>query len=236
MKSAKVFDVKGKEIDKKSLNPEVFEIEANENLLKQAVVRYLASLREPIAKTKTRGERRGGGKKPWKQKGTGRARVGSRRSPIWRKGGIIFGPTGIENFTKKMPKKAIKKAILMALSKKAKEDRVFIIDGVKPDKPNTKKAKELFDLLPVSGRILLVSGKDPVLSKSVSNIPYIYLSEYNQLNTYDILVADYIIIINDVLEKITSTYNLKIDKSAKKNKEKTNGKSSKTEKSIKESK
>ena len=97
MKSVEVYDSAGKEKSKEKLDPKVFSVKKNEVLLKQAALRYLSNLREPIAKTKTRSERRGGGRKPWRQKGTGRARAGTRRSPLWRKGGGTFGPRGEEN-------------------------------------------------------------------------------------------------------------------------------------------
>ena len=206
MKAAKIYDIKGKETSKKNLEPQVFEVEPKEVLLKQAVLRYLASLRESVAKTKTRAERRGGGKKPWRQKGTGRARAGSRRSPIWRKGGVIFGPTGKENFSKRMNKKALKKAILMALSTKANEDRVLIIDNIKLERPQTKKVNEIMKNLPIEGRIMLISDKDPILFKSFTNIPYVVPAVYSQLNAYDVMVADYVVIVKDVLPKISSVY------------------------------
>ncbi|OIP23043.1 50S ribosomal protein L4 [bacterium CG_4_10_14_0_2_um_filter_33_32] len=206
MNTAKIYDIKGKEQSKKTLRSDIFDVKPSEVLLKQAVVRYLAGLREPIAKTKTRAERRGGGRKPWRQKGTGRARVGSRRTPIWRKGGVVFGPTGTENFTKKMNKKSIRKAIQMALSVRASEDRILILDNIQLNKPQTKEAKAIFDKLPIKGRILFISEKNPILLKSVENIPFVMPTLYNQLNSYDILVSDYVVILKDALDKLVSFY------------------------------
>jgi len=206
MNTAKIYDIKGKEQSKKTLRSDIFDVKPSEVLLKQAVVRYLAGLREPIAKTKTRAERRGGGRKPWRQKGTGRARVGSRRTPIWRKGGVVFGPTGTENFTKKMNKKSIRKAIQMALSVRASEDRILILDNIQLNKPQTKEAKAIFDKLPIKGRILFISEKNPILLKSVENIPFVIPTLYNQLNSYDILVSDYVVILKDALDKLVSFY------------------------------
>jgi len=206
MNTAKIYDIKGKEQSKKTLRSDIFDVKPSEVLLKQAVVRYLAGLREPIAKTKTRAERRGGGRKPWRQKGTGRARVGSRRTPIWRKGGVVFGPTGTENFTKKMNKKSIRKAIQMALSVRASEDRILILDNIQLNKPQTKEAKAIFDKLPIKGRILFISEKNPILLKSVENIPFVMPILYNQLNSYDILVSDYVVILKDALDKLVSFY------------------------------
>jgi len=206
MNTAKIYDIKGKEQSKKTLRSDIFDVKPSEVLLKQAVVRYLAGLREPIAKTKTRAERRGGGRKPWRQKGTGRARVGSRRTPIWRKGGVVFGPTGTENFTKKMNKKSIRKAIQMALSVRASEERILILDNIQLNKPQTKEAKAIFDKLPIKGRILFISEKNPILLKSVENIPFVMPTLYNQLNSYDILVSDYVVILKDALDKLVSFY------------------------------
>ena len=206
MNTAKIYDIKGKEQSNKTLRSDIFAVKPSGVLLKQAVVRYLAGLREPIAKTKTRAERRGGGRKPWRQKGTGRARVGSRRTPIWRKGGVVFGPTGTENFTKKMNKKSIRKAIQMALSVRASEDRILILDNIQLNKPQTKEAKAIFDKLPIKGRILFISEKNPILLKSVENIPFVMPILYNQLNSYDILVSDYVVILKDALDKLVSFY------------------------------
>lgn len=206
MVKATIFDIGGKESGKETLVSEVFEVKPNSVLLKQAVLRYLSGLRSAIAKTKTRAERSGGGKKPWRQKGTGRARTGSRRNPIWRKGGVIFGPTGEENFEKKMNKKSIRLSILMALSAQAKEERIIIVENIKLEKPQTKKLKETLDSLPIKGKILLIFDKDLILFKSASNMPNVLPALYNQLNTFDILNADYIVILKNVLPKIVSVY------------------------------
>lgn len=203
---AKVFDTAGKETGKKTLNPKIFGVEVKQELLKQAVLRYLASFRETIAKTKTRSDRRGGGKKPWRQKGTGRARAGTRRSPIWRKGGVVFGPTGNENFTKNLPKKALRKAILMSLSQKAKDDRIVILKDLTIEKPQTKKAREILDKLPVEKRILIISEKDPILFKSFSNLPSVLTIFAGQLNAYDVLVSDYMVILESALLRIEKSY------------------------------
>ncbi len=215
---AKVYDQQGKEAGQTELSSNIFEIKPKEVLLKQAVIRYLASLRRPIAKTKTRAERRGGGRKPWRQKGTGRARVGSRRSPIWRKGGVVFGPTGNENFTKAMPKKAVKKSILMALSAQAEEGRIVIVEEIKFTKPQTKKFFEVLKKLPVSGKILLILGKDPILLKSASNMPNVYPLVFDQLSAYNILVADYVVILKEVISQIGKIYGKDLKGSAKEEK------------------
>lgn len=206
MKRAIAYDISGKQKGKVNLDSRVFEQKENPKLLKQAVDRYLANLREPIAKTKTRGERRGGGRKPFRQKGTGRARAGTKRSPIWRKGGVVFGPRGVENYSKKMPRKAIKLAILSALSQKAQKERILVLENFKLEKPQTKKIRSLIEKLPVERRILFINGKDPIFVKSTSNLSLTTTSSYNQLNAYDILVADYLIIFKDILDKIAEIY------------------------------
>ena len=143
----KVLNQKGKEVGETELPKEIFEVPMNPDLVHQVVLVQAANRRRKIAKTKDRSEVRGGGKKPWRQKGTGRARHGSIRSPIWRGGGVTFGPTGREVFKKRIPKKMRRKALFMVLSAKAKENLICVLDNLKIEKPKTKFMVEILEKL-----------------------------------------------------------------------------------------
>lgn len=176
------------------LNTEVFGLDVqNHELLKTAYDAYLANSRSSHAKTLKRGEVRGGGKKPWKQKGTGRARFGSTRNPIWRHGGIAFGRTGEENFTKKISKSAKKTAVRQALSLK-NSDKAIIIESISTTGKTKEIAKKLNDLKLADQNVLMVvSEKAPEILRATNNIPNLKLVRATYLNVFDILNADAII-------------------------------------------
>lgn len=176
------------------LNKDVFGLDVkNHELLKTAYDAYLANSRSSHAKTLKRGEVRGGGKKPWKQKGTGRARFGSTRNPIWRHGGIAFGRTGEENFTKKISKSAKKTAVRQALSLK-NSDKAIIIESISTTGKTKEIAKKLNDLKLADQNILMVvSEKAPEILRATNNIPNLKLVRATYLNVFDILNADAII-------------------------------------------
>lgn len=186
------------------LNPAVFAVAIeNHDLLKAAYVSYLAQGREHLAVTKTRGLVRGGGKKPWKQKGTGRARFGSSRVPIWRGGGVVFGPTGNENYAKKMHVAAKRQAIRQALSIAASESRIRIVETIECKDGKVKPILNLLGKIDAEGRVLLVASlKDDLLERATRNLPRIKAVQANYLNTYDILNADTIVISHKALEMI----------------------------------
>lgn len=234
MLKVNVLDKKGKVLEEKTLDSAIFEIDSKESLLKQAYLRYLSNQREGTAKTKTRAERSGGGKKPWRQKGTGRARTGSSRNPIWRKGGVVFGPTGTENYTKSMNKKALRLALKMAFSDKARDKRIFILDKIELKAPKTKEVKEIISSLPINKRVMLISDENIILKKSVSNIPNVLFVLYNQVNVYDVMIADYILIISSAYDKLIETYK-DVNKSKKTNKD-TNKEEKDIKKAVKTSK
>ncbi len=176
------------------LNKDVFGLDVkNHELLKTAYDAYLANSRSSHAKTLKRGEVRGGGKKPWKQKGTGRARFGSTRNPIWRHGGVAFGRTGEENFTKKISKSAKKTAVRQALSLK-NSDKAIIIESISTTGKTKEIAKKLNDLKLADQNILMVvSEKAPEILRATNNIPNLKLIRATYLNVFDILNADAII-------------------------------------------
>lgn len=203
---AQVFDQKGVKKSEKSLEKAIFEVKVDEKILKDSVLRYLNNKREATSKTKTRAERSGGGKKPWRQKGTGRARTGSIRNPIWRKGGVTFGPTGEESFKTKMNKRVIRQALKMALSKKARDERVLLVDKIEMIVPKTKDLNKLIKKLPVQKRILIISDENPALFKASENLPKVFFSLYNQLNPYYILISDYLVFTEAGYKKAVDMY------------------------------
>ena len=186
------------------LNKDIFNIkDINQSLLHQAYDAYLANGRSNLANTKTRGLVRGGGKKPWKQKGTGRARVGSRRSPIWRGGGIIFGPTGNENYTKKINIKSKRKAICQALSTINQENRIRIIEELSIKSSKTSEFMKLINKLDCSGYVLVVTDNiSQEMNLASRNIPNVKLIQANYLNVARILDADNLVISKPALEII----------------------------------
>jgi large subunit ribosomal protein L4 len=186
------------------LSKDVFGIEVkNHELLKQAYLTHQANSRSNLAKTKKRGEVSGGGKKPWKQKGTGRARFGSSRVPIWRGGGIVFGPTGQENYSRGLNTSAKRTAVRQALSLSAKDGKLIIIESIDMKEASTAKAAALMSKLGSKGRtIVAVEVKTPELTNSFANLADTKLVTATYLNVFDLLNADTIIMTNDALKAV----------------------------------
>lgn len=180
------------------LNKDIYNVEVkNHELLKLAYDTYLANSRSSHAKTLKRGEVRGGGKKPWRQKGTGRARFGSTRNPIWRHGGVAFGRTGEENFTKKISKTAKQQAVRQALSLQNQDKKITIIDSFTCPNGRVKETFAMLDKYKIdrqSNILLVVSVKDDLVIRATSNISNIKAIRPNYLNVFDILNADNILI------------------------------------------
>lgn len=178
------------------LDKSVFGVEVkNHELLKSAYVGYLANGREAGAKVKTRGEVRGGGRKPWRQKGTGRARFGSTRNPIWRGGGITFGPTGEQNYTHKLNLTAKRQAVRQALSMKAADNKVLVIETFECKEGKVAPTIKLLDKIGATGNVLLaVSVKDELVERATRNLPQVIAVQANYLNVYDILNADTVVL------------------------------------------
>lgn len=190
-----------------ALPKEVFAVEVpNHELLKLAYDAYLANARQVGAKTKTRGEVSGGGKKPWRQKGTGRARFGSSRNPIWRTGGVVFGPRGVENYTKSVNKSAKRAAVRQALTLAAKADKVVVVDEVKTSGKTREIVGFLKDQKAENARrvLLVVDEKTPELLRSTNNITEVHLIRSNYLSVYHILNADKIILTKAGLDVVTA--------------------------------
>ncbi len=175
----------------------------NHELLKLAYTAYLANGRENLAKTKTRGLVSGGGKKPWKQKGTGRARFGSSRNPIWRGGGIAFGPTGVENYTKKIHVAAKRQAIRQALSLAASEGQIKVVDEFVNKDGKVAETVKFLNKIEAKGSVLLVlEHKDEAALRATDNLQNVKTVQAMYLNVYDVLNSDVIVITKRALEMV----------------------------------
>lgn len=204
---AKLYDLEGQVKGERKLPAGVFDVTVKPELVHQVLVSLEADARQPLAHTKTRGEVRGGGKKPWRQKGTGRARHGSIRSPIWVGGGVTFGPRKERDYAKKINRKTKRLAFVMSLSDKAAEDRVLLVEsfGVKDGK--TKEIVGLIGKLPIKGRtLLLAAGRDESLSRSVRNLKAVRLSGIGDINLKQVLEADYLLATPEAVDKLAATF------------------------------
>lgn len=195
----KVLDTKGKAVSEVTVG-DAIKFQVNQATVHQVVVAYQSGLRQGTASTKTRGEVSGGGAKPWRQKGTGRARAGSNRSPIWRHGGITHGPQP-RDFSVKVPKKMKYAALKGALAEKLRDDQVKIVDQISWDKPSTKAAVELLAALGAQGKVLaIVKDESDNVIKSFQNLPHVKIASAGQLTTYDVLNCDDIVTTKSVFE------------------------------------
>jgi len=203
-----VYNQKAEEIGKAELPAEIFEVEMNPDLVHQAVLAQQANQRKKIAKTKDRGEKRGGGRKPWRQKGTGRARAGSNRSPIWKGGGVTFGPTPERIFKKKITKKMRRKALFMVLSAKLKDDLLLIIDSLNFEEAKTKLAKEILDklFLKKGTGLIALSRLDKNAILALRNIPKVAAVQVKDLNVLDLLSYKYLIMPKETIKTIKETF------------------------------
>lgn len=208
MIKTKIYNLKGESALDQTLNPSVFEIKENPVLLSQVIVSQMSNKRNAISHTKTRGEVSGGGKKPFKQKGTGNARAGSTRSPLWIGGGITFGPRKNRSYTKRINSKVKSAAIKMILSRKAKDKKFIVLDSFKLKEISTKKVREIFESLPIEeGKILVVLPKlDANIELSMANIPYVKLSKTVNLNIFDLLKYNYLVTTVEGLEEIEKIF------------------------------
>src|SRR5690606_37573199 len=191
----------GSNVGEVELNDEVFGIEPHGHVLHEAVVMQRASLRQGTHKVKNRSEVRGGGRKPWRQKGTGRARQGSIRSPQWVGGGVVFGPTP-RSYSYKLPKKVRRLALKSALSSKVKEDNIIVLDSIQIDAPKTKEVVNMLKALNVNDKAVVVTAeKDEVVIRSVNNLQTVKVLTVEEMNVLDLLAHDKLIITKDAAEK-----------------------------------
>lgn len=204
----KVYNQKGEEVGEARLPKEIFEVKVNSDLVHQMVLGQRANRRQGSAKVKTRAEVRGGGKKPWRQKGTGRARVGSIRSPIWRGGGVTFGPTTEKIFKKRIPKKMRRKALFMVLSAKAKENLILVLDSLKVEEPKTKPMKKILTklFLKKGSGLIVLPQKDKNIILAVRNIPKTATMQAKELNVLDLLSYKYVLMPREAIKVIKDTF------------------------------
>ncbi len=204
MPSVDVYTAEGSTSGTVDLDDDLFGITPNVAVMHQVVTAQLAAARSATSKVKTRAQVRGGGRKPWRQKGTGRARQGSIRSPQWSGGGVAHGPSGNQNYTKRVNKKLKRLALRSALSDRAAAGDLRVVDGFDIDVPRTSQAVALLDSLELTGRkvLLVLAGFDEAVIKSFRNLPSVHLLTVDQLNTYDVLVSDVVIFQRAALEHI----------------------------------
>jgi large subunit ribosomal protein L4 len=202
MAKVRIVGQDGKKVGEHELDPAIFDVETNAPVMHQVVVAGLAAQRRGTHSTKTRAEVRGGGRKPWRQKGTGRARHGSIRSPIWVGGGVAHGPRP-RDYGMRVNKKMKRLALRSALSDRAREERIRVVDALSFDEPSTKQALEVLVSLKVEGLVLLVlDGRDDILEKSFRNLPQVKMVSPGGLATYDVLYADWVVFTKAALEAV----------------------------------
>ena len=204
MKNISVLNIKGEKVKEITLNETVFGIEPNDAVLYDAITLSRNNSRQASANTKTRSEVSGGGKKPWRQKGTGRARQGSTRAPHWYHGGVVFGPTPNRNYTKKMNKKERRLALKSALSYKLIDSEMIVLDAMKLESGKTKEAIQVLTNLKVNNEktLIVVNELDENLVLATRNLANVILLETDEINTLDGVSADRLVITEDAVKKI----------------------------------
>ena len=205
MANVSVYNIEGKEVGSIELNDAVFGVEINEHLVHMAVVNQLANNRQGTHSAKTRSEVSGGGRKPWRQKGTGHARQGSTRAPQWTGGGIVFAPK-TRDYSFKMNKKEKKLALLSALTSKVADNKIVVLDEFKLDEIKTKKFAEVMNNLKVSKALVVLEGENKNVVLSGRNIPTVKVSATNEINTYDVLKYDTLVVTKAAVEKLQEVY------------------------------
>ena len=205
MANVSVYNMEGKEVGTIELNDSIFGVEVNEHLVHMAVLQQLANNRQGTQKAKTRSEVSGGGRKPWRQKGTGHARQGSTRSPQWTGGGVVFAPTP-RDYSFKLNKKEKRAALKSALTSRVVDGKIVVVDELKLDEIKTKKFKAVMDNLKVTKALVVLSQMDKNVILSAKNIPNINTTQVETINVYDILKGDTLVLTKDAVAKIEEVY------------------------------
>mgnify|MGYP000608184067 FL=1 len=205
MANVSVYNIEGKEVGKIDLSDAVFGVEVNEHLVHMAVVNQLANNRQGTQSAKTRSEVSGGGRKPWRQKGTGHARQGSTRAPQWTGGGIVFAPKP-RDYSFKMNKKEKRIALLSALSSKVADNKIVVLDAFNLDEVKTKKFAEVMSNLKVDKALVVIEGENKNVVLSGRNIPTVKVSATNEINTYDVLKYETLVVTKAAVEKLEEVY------------------------------
>ncbi|HZK24651.1 MAG TPA: 50S ribosomal protein L4 [Oscillospiraceae bacterium] len=203
MPKVALYNQQGGQVGELELPDAIFAVKVNEAAMHQAVLAYLANQRLATAQTKTRTDVRGGGRKPWRQKGTGRARHGSIRSPIWRGGGVVFGPSGQRNYKQTLPKKIRRLALKSALTTKVNAGSLIVLDTLVMDAPKTKEMVSMLGKLNAGRKTLLIlDGPHENVVKSARNLPGVKTTHARQLNVYDILNTDNLVVTRDAVTQM----------------------------------
>ena len=205
MANVAVYNMEGKEVDKIELNDSIFGVEINEHLVHMAVLQQLANKRQGTQKAKTRSEVRGGGRKPWRQKGTGHARQGSTRSPQWTGGGVVFAPTP-RDYSFKLNKKEKRAALKSALTSRVVENKFVVVDELKLDEIKTKKFVEVLKNLNVEKALVILNDMDEKVIASAANIPTVKTTQTNELNVFDVLKYDTVVTTKAAVATIEEVY------------------------------
>ena len=203
----RVYNQEGKEVSELKLNEAIFDLPWNADLVHQAVSVALANQRQVLASTKDRREVSGGGRKPWRQNGTGRARHGSIRSPLWKGGGVTFGPTSERNFKLKINKKMARKAFLTALSTKVKDSELLVLDDLKLSAPKTREMAKIMENFPqLKNCLLVLAGKSENIKRAGRNLSNLRITNIDNLNILDILKYKHLIFTKDGIEYLNKKY------------------------------
>ena len=205
MANVSVYNMEGKEVGKIDLNDAVFGVEINEHLVHMAVVQQLANNRQGTQKAKTRSEVSGGGRKPWRQKGTGHARQGSTRSPQWTGGGVVFAPVP-RDYSFKLNKKEKRIALKSALTSRVQENKFIVLDELKLDEIKTKKFQEVLNNLKVNKALVVLNDNDQNVMLSARNLPFIRTALTNTINVYDVMKYNTVIVTKDAVATIEEVY------------------------------
>lgn len=205
MAKVAVYNMEGKEVDSIELNDSIFGVEINEHLVHMAVLQQLANNRQGTQKAKTRSEVRGGGRKPWIQKGTGHARQGSTRSPQWTGGGVVFAPVP-RDYSFKLNKKEKRAALKSALTSRVAENKFVVVDELKLDEIKTKKFAEVLKNLQVEKALVVLNEMDKNVIASAANIPTVKTAQTNELNVFDVLKYDTVVVTKSAVATIEEVY------------------------------
>ncbi len=205
MATVAVYNMQGAEVGKMDLNDAIFGVEVNEHLVKMAVTAHLAAERQGTQKAKTRSEVSGGGRKPWKQKGTGHARQGSTRAPQWAGGGVVFAPVP-RDYTIKLNKKEKRAALKSALTSRVQENKFIVVDELALNEIKTKKFVEVMNNLKVSKALVVLAENDQNVIKSASNVASVKTAQADLINVYDILKYSTVVATKAAVEKIEEVY------------------------------
>ena len=205
MANVSVYNMEGKEVGKMDLNDAVFGVEINEHLVHMAVVQNLANKRQGTQKAKTRSEVSGGGRKPWRQKGTGHARQGSTRAPQWKGGGVVFAPTP-RDYSFKLNKKEKRAALKSVLTSRVQDNKLIVLDELKFDAIKTKDFKKVMDNLKVDKAMVVIGGQDENVILSARNLPTVDTAVAENINVYDILKGDTLVLTKDAVAKIEEVF------------------------------